>query len=82
LAASLRKFRNLIKTLCRTSLDEWSARSKGLYLDRMAQHRNTKTNVHASIRVLTHHPSNQASRTYALARHRDRHIRVYTLHLG
>jgi hypothetical protein len=32
LAASHRKFRNLIKTRGRTPLDEWSARRKGLYV--------------------------------------------------
>jgi hypothetical protein len=43
LAASHGRFRNFIKTLGRTPLDEWSARHKGLYLHRTTQHRNTKT---------------------------------------
>jgi hypothetical protein len=40
LGASHRRFLNLIKTLCRTPLDELSARRKGLYL-----HRTTHTHA-------------------------------------
>jgi hypothetical protein len=67
LAALHRRFRNL-KTLGRAPLDEWSARRKGLYLHRTTQHRNTKTNIHASSGIRTHDPSNQVAKTYALHR--------------
>jgi hypothetical protein len=60
LATSYRRFRNLIKTLGRTPLDKWSARRKGLCLHRTTQHRNTKTNIHASSGIQIHDPSNQA----------------------
>jgi hypothetical protein len=66
LAASHQRFRNLIKTFGKTPLDEWSARRKGLYLHRTTQHRNTKTNIHASSGIRTHGPSNQAAKPYAL----------------
>jgi hypothetical protein len=66
LAASHWSIRNLIKTLGRTPLDEWSARHKDLYLHRTTQHRNTKTNIHVSSGIRTHEPSNQAAKTYAL----------------
>jgi hypothetical protein len=59
-----------------TPLDEWSARHKGLYLHRTIQHRNTKTNIHASNRIRTHNPSNQAANTHAL----DRKWRVFLIH--
>jgi hypothetical protein len=52
LAASHRRFRNLIRTCVRTPLDKWSARRKGLYL-------------HG---IRTHGPNNQAAKTYALGR--------------
>jgi hypothetical protein len=68
MAAAHRRFRNLIKTRGRTTLDEWSARRKGLYLHRTTQHRNTKTNIHASSGIRTHDPINQAAKTYALDR--------------
>jgi hypothetical protein len=42
LATSHRRFRNLIKTLGRTPLDEWSARLKGLYRHRTTKQRNTR----------------------------------------
>jgi hypothetical protein len=63
LTSSHWRFRNLIKTRGRTTLDEWSARRKGLYLHRTTQHRNTKTNIHASSGILTHVPINQAAKT-------------------
>jgi hypothetical protein len=63
LAASHRRLRNLIKTLCITPLDEWSARRKGLYLHKITQqqktHRNTKTNIHVSSGIRTHDSGNQ-----------------------
>jgi hypothetical protein len=59
LATSSRRFLNLIRTLGRTLLDKWSAHCKGLYLHRTTQHRNTKTNIHASSVIWTHDPSNQ-----------------------
>jgi hypothetical protein len=62
LAASHRRFRNLI----RTPLDKWSVRRKGLFLHRTTQNRNTKTNTHASSGIRTHGPSKQAAKTYAL----------------
>jgi hypothetical protein len=65
-AASHRRFRNLIKTHGRTPLNEWSAGRKGLYLHTTTQHRNTRTNIHTSIGIRTHNPSNQAASTYAL----------------
>jgi hypothetical protein len=65
-AASHLRFRNLIKKLGSTPLDEWSARRKGLYLHRTTQHRKIKTNIHASNRIQTHDPSTQATKTYAL----------------
>jgi hypothetical protein len=61
LAASDQRFRNLITTLDRTPLE--SARRKGLYLHRTTQHRNTKTNIHASSGIRTHNPSKQAANT-------------------
>jgi hypothetical protein len=61
LAATHRRFRNLIKTLDITPSDEWSSRRKGLCL-----HRNTKTNIHASSEIRTHDPSNQEAKTYTL----------------
>jgi hypothetical protein len=60
-SASHRRFRNRIKTHGRTPLDEWSACRKGLYVHRTTQHRNTKTNIHASSGIRTHDPSNQAA---------------------
>jgi hypothetical protein len=63
-----RRFRNLITTHDRTPLNEWSARRKGLYLRRTTQHRNTRTNIHASSGIRTHNPSNQAAKNYALER--------------
>jgi hypothetical protein len=66
LSASHRRFHNLIKTLGRTPLDDWSARRKGLYLHTTTQHRNTKTNIHASSGIRPHDPSFQAAKTYAL----------------
>jgi hypothetical protein len=68
LAASLRRFRNLMKTLGRTPLEERSARLKGLYLHRETQHRNTKANIYTSSGIRTHDPSNQTAKTYALDR--------------
>jgi hypothetical protein len=47
LAASHRRFHNLIKIHGRAPLDEKSAHHKGLYLYRTTQNRNTKTNIHA-----------------------------------
>jgi hypothetical protein len=64
LVASHRKFRNLIKTLGKTPLNEWLARRKGLYLRKTTLHRNTKTNIYASSGILTHDPSNQRGRSY------------------
>jgi hypothetical protein len=67
LAATHSRFRNVIKTLgltLMTPLDEWSAHRKGLYLRRTTQHRNTKTNIHASSGIRTQDPSNQAAKTY------------------
>jgi hypothetical protein len=55
----------IIKTHGKTPLDEWSARRKGLYLHRKTQHRNTKTNIHASSGIRTHGPSNQPAKIYA-----------------
>jgi hypothetical protein len=66
LAASHRRFFNLIKTLARTPLDERSARRKGLYLHKTTQHRNTNIHALSVIRILD--PSNQAAKTYALGR--------------
>jgi hypothetical protein len=66
LAASHRRFHNLIKTHGRTPLDEKSAHHKGLYLHRTTQNRNTKTNIHALNEIRTHDPSNQAAKNYAL----------------
>jgi hypothetical protein len=60
LAASHRKFHNLIKTLGTTPLDQWSAHREGLYLHK-TQHRNTKTNSRASSGIWTHYSSNQAT---------------------
>jgi hypothetical protein len=68
LAASHRRFRNPIKTLGRTPLDEWSACRKGLYLHRTTLNRNTKKNNHARSGIRTHDPRNQAAKTYALER--------------
>jgi hypothetical protein len=65
LAASHRRFRNLFKAPGKIPLGESSARRKGLCLNRK-QHRNTKTNIHASSGIRTHDPSNQAAKTYAL----------------
>jgi hypothetical protein len=62
------RFRNIDKILIRTPLDECSARRKGLYPHRTTQHRNTKTNIHASKGIRTHDSSNQAAKTYALDR--------------
>jgi hypothetical protein len=68
LAASHRRFRNIIiKTHGRTPLDEWSTLRKGLYLHRTTQHRNTKTNIHASSGIGTHDLSNQAALDRAAA---------------
>jgi hypothetical protein len=58
--------RRFIKTLGRTSLDEWSAHRKGLYLHRTTKLRNTETNIHASSEIRTHDPNNQAAETYTL----------------
>jgi hypothetical protein len=63
LAASHWRFRNL-KTHGRTPLDQWWARSRRLYLHSTTQHRNTKTNIHASSGIRTHDPSNQEAKTY------------------
>jgi hypothetical protein len=60
LAASRRRFRNLIKTLGRIPLDEWSARRRGLYLHRKTQHINTRTNIHALSGIRTYDLSVQA----------------------
>jgi hypothetical protein len=49
-------------------LDELSACSKGLYIYRTTQHRNTMTNIHASSGIRINDPSNQAAKTYALDR--------------
>jgi hypothetical protein len=49
LATSDGRFRNLIKTLGRTSLDEWSARHRDLCLQRIKQHRNTHTGKQTSM---------------------------------
>jgi hypothetical protein len=57
LAASHRRFRNLIKTLVRTPLDEWSANRKGLYLHRTTQHRNTKKNIYISMPQVEFEPT-------------------------
>jgi hypothetical protein len=48
-----------------TPSDELPARRKGLYLHRVTQHTNTKTNIRAWSGIRTHDPSNQASKTYA-----------------
>jgi hypothetical protein len=40
--------------------------SQDLYLQRTTQHRNTKTNVHASGRIRTHDQRNEVVKTYAL----------------
>jgi hypothetical protein len=37
-----------------------------LYLNRTTQHRNTKTNIHASSEIRAHDPSKKAAKTYAL----------------
>jgi hypothetical protein len=66
LAPSHRRFRNLIKTFCRTTLAEWSARRKGLYLHKTRKHINTKTNIQALSVIRTHDPSNQTTETYAI----------------
>jgi hypothetical protein len=66
LAASHWRFRNIINTLARTTFNEWSARRKGLYLHRITQYRNTKTNIHVSSWIRIHDPINQAAKTYAL----------------
>jgi hypothetical protein len=58
-------FLNSIETRGRTSLDERSAQCKGLYLHRITQHINTKTNMHASSGIRTNDPSNQTANTYA-----------------
>jgi hypothetical protein len=59
LTASHWRFRNLSKTIGRTPLDELSP-------TRTTQHRNTKTNIHASSGIRTHDSDNQAAKTYAL----------------
>jgi hypothetical protein len=41
---------------------------QSLYLRRIIQHRNTKTNIHAWSGIRTHDPINQVAKTYALAR--------------
>jgi hypothetical protein len=41
---------------------------QNLCLHRTTQHRNTRTNTHASSGIRTHDPSNQAAKTYALDR--------------
>jgi hypothetical protein len=61
LTSSVLRLLNLIKTLGRTPLDEWSARRKGLHLHRTIQHRNTKINIHAQSGIRTRDPSNQAA---------------------
>jgi hypothetical protein len=61
LAVSHLRFRNLVETLPRTPLDEWSARPNGLYLHRTTQYKNTKTNIHASSGIRNHDPSNRAA---------------------
>jgi hypothetical protein len=58
----------LLRQLGYTALDVWSVRRKGLYLHRTTQHRNTKTDIHASNGIRSHYPSNQAAKTYALDR--------------
>jgi hypothetical protein len=45
----------------RTPLAEWSARRRDLYLHRTTQHINTTDNIHASSRIRTRDPSNQAT---------------------
>jgi hypothetical protein len=72
LAASHRRFHNLIETFGRTPWDEWSARRKGLYLLRASQHRKTRTNIHALSGIRIHYPSNQAAKTCALVREASR----------
>jgi hypothetical protein len=78
------RFRNPIETRGRTPLEEWSARRKCLYLHRTTEHRNTKTNIHASIGIRTHDPSNQAAKTYALdhAATGTGKVRLYCTHLS
>jgi hypothetical protein len=39
--------------------------SQGLYLYRTAQHRKTRTNIHALSGIRTHDPSNQPAKTHA-----------------
>jgi hypothetical protein len=56
-------------------LDESSASHKGLYLYRATQHRNAKTNIHASSEIQTPDPSNQAGKTYAFG-----HAATRTVH--
>jgi hypothetical protein len=67
LVTSHQRFHNLIKILGRAHLDELLACRKGVYLHRTTQHRKKiSTNIHASSRVRTHDPSNQAAKTYAV----------------
>jgi hypothetical protein len=72
LAASHRKFRNLIKTLGRTPLDEWSARRIGLYLHRTTQ--NHKTQRQTSMHPAGYEPTIPVTKQPSLRPrgHRDR----------
>jgi hypothetical protein len=68
---SNRRFHNLSKTLCRTPLDEWSARRKGLYLHRKNTYIHTQKHEdkHPCLSgIRTYDSSNQAAKTYKLDR--------------
>jgi hypothetical protein len=67
-----------IQTHCRTPLDEWSARRRGLYLHRTTQYINT-TNIHSPSGIRTRDPSNQAAADLRLRPrgHWNRHFILY-----
>jgi hypothetical protein len=56
----LELFRHMVGLLGRVT-----SPSQGLYLHRTAQHRKTRTNIHALSGIRTHDPSNQPVKTHA-----------------
>jgi hypothetical protein len=50
-----------VQTHGRTPLDEWSARRRGLYLQRTKQHINATENIHTPSWIRTRVPSSQAA---------------------
>jgi hypothetical protein len=61
LTASHRKFRHAVGLLW-TSYQSITKASTYTEQHNTTQHRNTKTNIHASIGIRTHDPSNQAAK--------------------